>query len=125
MHIHIYSKLQFLCSLLLYFLKLVCSLFFPSRENQWALLALLRRGTTLAHLLQLACLFLRSVNLTFLMEFKVDVIEAVRSFKISNFATLEILMESTFFAFSPFYAFLWMFYILSRISFSMFLIIHI
>ena len=48
-------------------------------------------------------LFVKSVNLFFMLEFKFDVIKDVSSAKMSHsFAAVEVLMKHTFFAFSPF-----------------------
>ena len=49
-----------------------------------------------------AFLFLNSVDLSFLMEIKSDVIKDISFAKMSeSFATVELLIEGTFFAFSP------------------------
>ena len=48
-------------------------------------------------------LFVKSVNLSFMLEFKFDVIKDVSSSKMSySFAAVKVLMKCTFFAFSPF-----------------------
>ena len=48
-------------------------------------------------------LFVKSVNLYFMLEFQSDVIKDVSSAKMSHsFAAVKVLMKRTFFAFSPF-----------------------
>ena len=48
-------------------------------------------------------LFLKYVNLSFQMEFKSDVIKDISSAKMpGSFAAVEVLIEYTFFALSPF-----------------------
>ena len=48
-------------------------------------------------------LFLKSANLSFMLEFKSDVITEVSSAKMSHsFAAAKVLMKLTFFAFIPF-----------------------
>ena len=50
-----------------------------------------------------AYLFVKSINLSFMLEFKSDVIKNVISAKMSHsFAAVKVLMKRTFFAFSPF-----------------------
>ena len=49
-----------------------------------------------------ASLFLNSVDLSFLMKVKSDIIKDINFAKMSeSFATVEVLIERTFFAFSP------------------------
>ena len=61
----------------------------------------LRRGATLAHVV--LYMFVKSVNLSFILEFKSDIIKGVSSAKMSHsFAAVEVLMKHTFFALSPF-----------------------
>ena len=48
-------------------------------------------------------LFVKSVTLSFILEFKSDIIKDVSSSKMSHsFAAVKVLMKRTFFAFSPF-----------------------
>ena len=48
-------------------------------------------------------MFVKSVNFSFILEFKSDVIKGVSSAKMSHsFPAVEVLMKHTFFAFSPF-----------------------
>ena len=48
-------------------------------------------------------MFVKSVNLSFILEFKSDIIKGVSSAKMSHsFAAVEVLMKHTFFALSPF-----------------------
>ena len=48
-------------------------------------------------------LFVKSVNLSFRLEFKSDVINDISSAKMSHsFAVVEVLMKHTYFALSPF-----------------------
>ena len=65
-----------------------------------ALWALLRRETTLAHIV--VYLFVKFLNLSFILEFKSDIIKGVSSAKMSHsFAAVEELMKHTFFALVP------------------------
>ena len=48
-------------------------------------------------------LFVKSVTLSFILEFKFDIIKDVSSSKMPHsFAAVKVLMKRTFFAFSPF-----------------------
>ena len=49
------------------------------------------------------CLFVKPVNMFFILEFKSDVIKDVSSAKMSHsFTVVKVLMKCTLFAFSPF-----------------------